>query len=123
MSIANYLEDQLLDAVFNADSFSVANTYIKLHIGDPGDNNTNNAAAHTARLAATWGPASGGTVTNDIAVTYTPMTANETITHISIWDAVSGGNALWNGPLTASQAVNIGGTLNFAIGSIIVTLT
>lgn len=124
MSIANYAEDQLLDAVFNNDSFVVAGTFVKLHIGDPGENCTANPAAHTTRVAASWTTSSGGAVTNDAAVVFTPLTAAETISHISIWDTIgpAGGNPLWYGPLTTPQAVNAGGTLNFAISAIAVTL-
>lgn len=125
MSISNYAEAQLLDAVFNADPFSVASTFIKLHNGDPGEDCINNPAVHTTRMACTWTAASSGSVSNDIAVTFTPMAASETITHISVWDTIgpAGGNPLWYGALSTPQVMNIDGTLNFAIGSISVSLS
>lgn len=124
MSISNYAELKILDAVFNNVSFVVPSTFVKLHVGDPGEDGTANAAGHTTRLAATWTTAASGSVNNEGAVTFTPLAATETITHISIWDTVgpAGGNCLWSGPLNTPQNVNVGGTLNFAIGTIVVTL-
>lgn len=122
MSISDYAENELLDAVFNNGSFAVANTYVKLHTGDPGEDCTGNAATHTTRVEATWGAASSGAVANDAAVTFTTLAATETISHISIWDNLTAGNALWYGALTAPRSVTAGDTLNFAIGEIDVTL-
>jgi hypothetical protein len=122
MSISNFTEDKLLAAVFNNVSYVVAGTFIKLHIGDPGENCTSNAAAHTTRVSSAWTAASGGTLSNSGAVSFTPMAATETISWISVWDNLTAGNPLWYGALVTPQAVNIGGTLNFAIGAIVVTL-
>lgn len=127
MPISNYAEAQLLDAVFNNDSFVVAATFIKLHIGDPGEDCTANPAAHTTRVASSWTTATvgAGSLSNDAAVVFTPLAATETISFISVWDAIgpAGGNALWYGPLTVPQNVNVGGTLSFGISAIAVTLT
>lgn len=122
MSISNYAENELLDALFNNGSFAVANTYVKLHIGDPGEACTSNAAAHTTRVEATWGAASSGSVANDAAVAFTSLTAAETITHISIWDSLTAGNALFYGPLVDPRSVAENDTLTFGIGDIVVVL-
>ena len=124
MSISNYAEAKILDCLFNNTAFgAVANTYVKLHIGDPGEDCTSNAAAHTTRVEATWAAASGGTITTDAAVTFTSLSAAETISHISVWDHLSAGNPLWYGALSASKTVAIGDTLTFATGDIDITLT
>lgn len=123
MSLSNYAEAKILDVLFNNTPFgAVATTYVKLHIGDPGENCTSNPAAHTTRIAASWAAASGGTITTDAAVVYTGLAANETISHISVWDASSGGNPLAYGPLTSPIGVTIGGALQFPAGDIDVTL-
>lgn len=122
MSISNFAEDKLLAAVFNNVSYVVANTFIKLHIGDPGENCTSNPAVHTTRVAAAWTAASGGTLSNSGAVTFTPLAGTETISFISVWDNLTAGNPVWYGALVTPQNVNVGGTLNFAIGAITVTL-
>lgn len=122
MSISNYAELKILDAVFNNTSFAVANVYVKLHTGDPGEACTSNPATHTTRVEATFAAASAGAVTTDADVEFTSLAADETISHISLWDHVSAGNALWYGALTDPQDVNAGGTLVIATGDLDVSL-
>ncbi|WP_029899510.1 phage tail fiber protein [Nocardia brasiliensis] len=85
--------------------------YAKLHIGDPGSAGTSNPSALTTRSQATFGAAASGA----IALTGTnpsfAMTASETVSHVSFWDASSSGNFLWSAALTASKAVVNGDTL------------
>lgn len=123
MSISDFLEATILDLVFNGTSYAGQSTvYVQLHTGDPGEAGTSNGAAHTTRIAATFGAASGGAITTDAAVTFTSMSAAETISHVSLWDAETNGNCLWSGALSASKTVAIGDTLNFATGDIDITL-
>jgi hypothetical protein len=124
MTISNFLEDELLDCVFNNDvgTLPIENVYVKLHTGDPGEAATSNVAGHTTRVEMTCGAASGGATSNDAPVVFSSLTTNETISHISLWDHVSAGNALWSGALSVSKAVNSGDTLTFATGDIDVTL-
>jgi hypothetical protein len=93
---------------------SPAQLYVRLHTADPG------AAGTTA--TSTGGGATGVAVNfaaaaaNAIALTGTQpswasLTATETISHISVWDAVSAGNFLWSAALTASKSVVAGDTL------------
>lgn len=112
MSIANYLEDKLLDTL-RAQSFSVAGTYIKLHIGDPGEDCTSNPAAVTTRVQVTWNAASGGSIGSSNSPQWTNYAATETVSHISIWDTSThgAGNALWYGQLSASKTMQTGDTL------------
>jgi hypothetical protein len=88
-----------------------AGIYVKLHIGDPGSAATSNASAVTTRSQATYSAAASGA----IALTGTnpswSMTATETISHVSVWDAVTSGNFLWSAALSASKAVVNGDTL------------
>ena len=119
MSIANYLETALLDYVFNT---LAATTYVKLHLGDPGEDGTANAAVHTTRAAVTFGAASAGAIANDGAAAFTSMAAAETISHISIWDAATLGNCFWTGALTASKDVNTGDNFTIPVGDLDITL-
>lgn len=123
MSISDFLETKLLDLVFNATAYAGQSTvYAKLHTGDPGEAGTSNAATETTRKAITFAAASGGTIANDSAGTWSGVAASETYTHISLWDNVSAGNHLWNGPLSASKAVTAGETFTLAIGAVTVSL-
>lgn len=84
----------------------VAGTFVKLHTGDPGSAGTSNAAAgSTTRVAVTQAAASGGAIAlNGTAPVWTNGGTSETLTHISVWDASTGGNFLYSVALTASQA-------------------
>lgn len=124
MSMSNYLENELLDHVFGVGAFSQpSGVYVKLHTGDPGEDGTANAATETTRQAATFGSAaSGGTISNTAQIQWTSLAATETLTHISLWDASTGGNCLWTGALSSSVNVNSGGTFTIAIGDLDITL-
>lgn len=88
-----------------------AGLYVKLHIGDPGSAGTTSPSAVTTRSQATYAAAASGA----IALTGTnpswSMTATETITHVSVWDASTSGNFLWSAALSASKSVVNGDTL------------
>jgi hypothetical protein len=89
-----------------------AATYIKLHTADPGAAATANASAVTTRQAATFSAASSGAIALSNSPSFT-MTATETITHISVWDASTAGNLLWTAALTTSKSVVNTDTLTF----------
>jgi hypothetical protein len=122
VTIGNYLEARILDAVFNNTSLAVAATYVKLHVGDPGEAGTANPAANTTRQAASWAAASGGTIATDAALTWASVPAAETYTHVSVWDASTAGNHLWNGPLTVPYIVNATDTFTIPSGVLTATL-
>jgi hypothetical protein len=124
MSIGDYLETRILDAVFRNVSLAVAANYVKLHIGDPGEAGTSNASASTTRKVASWAAASAGTIATNTTLTWSgaDLTATETLTHISVWDASTAGNHLWNGPLAAPYNVNAGDTFTLTSGTVVVTL-
>lgn len=122
MSISNYAENKLLDAIFNNTSYVEADRYVQLHTGDPGETGANNTAGETTRKSVTNAAASGGTFTSTNDLQWTNVSTSETYSHISIWDASSAGNCLWYGALTASKAVNAGDTFTIASGSLTVSL-
>ena len=123
MTIANFLEDGLLNLTFNATAYTGQSTvYIKLHIGDPGESCTANAAGETTRKAVTVGASSSGTVTSDADAAWTNVSTTETYSHISIWDAAAAGNALWYGALAASKAVTAGDSFTIASTALTISL-
>jgi len=101
----------------------VTQSYTKLHIGDPGEDGTNNAAAETTRKSTSYGASSGGVITTDADLTWTNVAGSETISHVSQWDASSAGNCLGSGALSASKAVTAGDTFTIPSGSQTVTIT
>ncbi len=115
--------NSMLDALCNATSWSIANTYIKLHIGDPGSAGASNPATETTRQGPiSWGSASGGAVSNDTAIQWTSIAGSEDATHFSLWDASTAGTFLASGTLTAN-AYTAGDTLTIAIGDLDLDLT
>lgn len=96
--------------LFRNTSYTGVNTFCKLHTGDPGSAGTANASAVTTRNAVTFNAPSAGSMTLSALSGYS-MTATETISHISLWDASSGGNFLQSGALTAAKNVTSGDTL------------
>lgn len=119
MSISNYAENKLLDTFGNT-SFAVTTAYVKLHIGDPGEDGTANAATEATRKAVSWAVASGGSKSSSATLSWTNVAATETYSHWSMWDNSTGGNCLWYGALSSNAAVTLGDT--FEITSLTLTL-
>ncbi len=122
MTIGDYAENKLLDAVFNATAYSVTTPYISLHTADPGETGASEVSGGSyARQSGTFIAASGGTLDNDAIMDFTDMPA-VTVTHMGVWDAASGGNFLWGGVLVASKTVNAGDTFRFPVGNLDINL-
>lgn len=122
MSISDYAELKLLDAVFNNISFAVPTPHVSLHTADPGEDGANECTGGSyVRQAGSFGAAAGGAVSNDALIEFTDMPAC-TLTHAGVWDAASAGNFLWGGALSASKTVNAGDTAQIAIGELDATL-
>lgn len=119
MSISNYGELAFLDTLRNV-SFSVASPYLKLHLGDPGEAGTSNAAVEATRKAISFSAASGGSMSSSATVEWTNVSTTETYSHWSLWDASTAGNCLWTGALASSAAVTAGDT--FQITSLTLSL-
>lgn len=123
MSYSDYLENKITDALCNNTALAVAQVYTKLHIGDPGEAGTANAAAETTRKATSFGASSAGVCASDASTDWTVVAGTETYTHVSYWDASTAGNCLGAGALAVSKAVVAGDSFSFAIGSLTFTST
>ncbi|MBF6374443.1 phage tail fiber protein [Nocardia farcinica] len=85
--------------------------YVKLHVGDPGSTGASNASAVTTRAQATFAAAASGAIGLTGASPQWSMTATETISHVSVWDAATSGNFLWSAQLASTKNVVNGDTL------------
>ncbi len=128
MSRSNYSEVKVLDHEFGGAAYTQpAAHYVKLHLGDPGEDCTANPATEVTRKVVTWNAASspGGTKTSASQVQWTSYATisggTETLTHFSIWDAVTSGNPLRSGALTTPVPIASGGTVTAAAGAITLT--
>ncbi len=118
-ALSNYCENALLDHVLGTTAFTKpTNTYVKLHTGDPGEDGTGNAAGETTRKILSWAAASAGSIAIDTALQWTSVASSETYSHVSVWDALTGGNLIAYGALSSSQVVNSGDTFDIASGAI-----
>jgi len=118
-ALTNYAEDALNDHILGTTALTVpTNTYVKMHLGDPGEDATGNPAAETTRKILSWAASSGGAASTDTTVSWSGLAATETWTHFSIWDALTAGNPLMYGALDSSVGVTSGGAAQIASGNL-----
>lgn len=117
--LCDYAGNAALDHLVGLSAMtSPSSLFVQYHTGDPGDDGTANVATLSTRSAlGTVAASSGGATDNDSAVTATGA-ASETLSHASVHDASSNGNAFWNFPLTTSQAVENGEDIEFPAGDL-----
>ena len=104
-------------------TFATASCFIKLHTADPGAAGTTAAAAgDTTRKQATMAAASAGSkAMSSMSGSWTNGGTSETVSHISIWTAVSAGTFNASAALSASKAWASGDTLSLSSLTISVT--
>lgn len=115
-TLANKWLDMLGASAFTAP----ANTYVKLHTGDPGAAGAGSVSANTTRVIIAWAVASAGSkaITTTLPVWAAWAAGTETISHISIWDNLTAGNFLYSVALTAGKVVSNGDTLTLTAHTI-----
>lgn len=116
---ANFL-NKMLDHLRGGTAWTQpAGIFYKLHTGDPSAAGTANVAAgDTTRKAAVFGAAASGSIANTSAIgPWTNGGTSETISHISAWDASTGGNLLWTDDLNTAKAWVAGETFTIPVGS------
>ena len=126
----NYLENEVLDHILGEgarDFTSPATLYIGLFTavadGEAGSVTEVSGNAY-ARTAVNFNVASGGSSTNDGAVTFPTASGGNwgTITHAGVYDASSSGNLLFYGALTVNKTVTDGDTFQIADTQLTISL-
>ncbi len=125
MSFSNFLETEILDHVFGGNAYTApATLYLALYTAAPSDTGggTEVSGASYARQSAAM-TVSGDTATTSASVEF-PAAGGSwgTVTHVGVFDAVSGGNLLAYGALTASKAIDTGDIFRIPAGSLDITL-
>lgn len=121
---SNYLENNLFNLIFRGTAFTPpAKTYIALHTADPTETVTvaevptstwpsyvRQDASKGGTQSAAWTAPSDGTGKNALQLLYAMYDGASplTVTHFSVWDAVTGGNALVYAPLASARTINNG---------------
>lgn len=125
MSTSNYLEDKVANCLRGGGNGTSITTpaaiYAKLHIGDPGEDGTANAAGNTTRQEVQFGASSNGVISLSNSPAWTNVNTAETYSYFSLWDNSSAGNCLGSGALTASSTVAIAD--NFSLTALTWTWT
>lgn len=114
--------NSILNAIGNATAYSLTNVYVQLHTADPGASGTTAVATETTRKLVSFGTASGGTMSNDTAITWTTIAGSQDATHFTLWDASTAGNFVGSGTITANP-YTAGDTYTIPIGDLDLTLT
>jgi hypothetical protein len=100
-----------------------ATLWVQLHTGNPGTNGTANVAADDRRRSFTRTTATGGTCSNAALIEWLSAPATEDLTHISIHDASTAGNAWWVGEINDAPVSAVAGqATEIALGDLTLTL-
>lgn len=140
-AMSDYLENKIIDHVFRNTAYTVPTTvYIALFTAAPSDAGGGTEVTGGAYARVQVGPSltawngthgnttgvssgTGGLTDNAADITFTTATASwGVVTHVAIMDAVTGGNVLFHGALTASKTVDNGDTFKFNAGDLDITL-
>lgn len=125
MSFSNYLETELLDHVFANNAYTSPTTvYVSLHTANPDEDGSGAevSGGGYARQAGSFS-VSGNTATTTADIEYATATAGYgTVTHVGIYDAVTGGNLLAYAALTASKTITTGDVMRVPAGDLDITL-
>jgi len=131
-AFSDFLEAAILNHFFRNTDIGAppANVYIALYTTatDDASGGTEVTGGSYARAAVSttggWSaPGVAGLTDNVADIVFATASANwGTITHVAVYDAVTGGNRLFHGALTASKVVNSGDIFKFLAGALDITL-
>ena len=124
-AMSDYLENEILDHILGTGAYTMPTTvYVGLSTGSFNDDNsgTELSGSNYARESISFGAATSGTASNDAAVEFNAATGSwNTVSHFGIFDALTSGNLLIHGALTASKVIETGDILKIAIGDMDIT--
>jgi hypothetical protein len=123
-NLPNIIENQLLDALVGTTAYTVT-TPIKLALvtanGDDATAGTEVSGGSYARQTIAFDAAASGEIENNAAISFTGMPAC-TVVGIEFYDNAGSPKRLAYGALTVSRTITAGDTVQFAIGTITLSL-
>ena len=130
MAFSDYVENAVLGHVFGSTTFAKpAGRFLALFTTSPGDANAGTEVSTTstgyARQSVAWtvSGTSPTSATNTAAIEFASATASwGTITHVGVYDTVTGGNLLAWAQLTTSKTVSAADIFRVPASNIIITL-
>src|SRR3990172_5389491 len=124
VGLASGIANSILDAYARSVAWSEpAELWVKLHTGDPGSAGASNAASNTTRQEGTFSAAASGAITTSADCTWTSVSATETYSHVSFWDASTAGTFLGSDDLATPRTVAVGDNFTIATGDLDLALS
>ena len=124
-ALSNFAENEMLDHMLGTGAYTApSNVFMSLWTSDPTDAGSGNELSGSgyARQDINFSASSSGSAVSTGVVTFPTATGSwGTVTHMGIHDAVSSGNLLFHGPLTASKASGSGDVFRVADTGISIT--
>jgi hypothetical protein len=114
MKLTNYLEDKLANHVLKSTAYSPpANVFIALHTADSTEAGniaevTTAAYPSYVRKQVAFGTVSNGMCGNSADLTWNIDGGGVTFSHVTLWDAATGGNPLFHSELTQPETMSTG---------------
>ena len=110
---SNDTENKLLNHLFNGTSVSYAGgaKFISLHTGDPGETGANEVTGLTGyerKSHSSFTTSTSGTLSNSGDITFNTITDSsnsKTVTHVGVFDSLSGGNFICGGSVGTSKTI------------------
>ena len=126
-NISDYAEKLVLDWLMTTGAATRPTTwFLALYTAAPSDagGGTEVSAGGYARQAIAFSAAAtpGGTTSNSALVEFTASASWGSVTHIGIFDVITAGNLLWHGAMTDARTIGDGDKLEFAAGTVQLTL-
>jgi len=123
-NLSDYLENKLIDHFLGTTSYTMPTpVYVALYTVTPSDagGGTEATGGSYARQTAAFAASSGGATSNSANIDFTNMPA-ATVVAIGIHDALTSGNLLLWGTLTANKTTDAGDTLRIATGDLDISI-
>jgi hypothetical protein len=125
-AFSNYLENALINGTLRATSYTAPTTvYVGLFTSDPTDAGSGAEVSGNAyaRQSATFAAPSNGVSSTSADVQFPQATGTwGTVGWFGIFDALTTGNLMYHGALTASKTIETGDVFKIASGNLTVTL-
>lgn len=143
MSLSNYLENELIDHLFRARSFTApAAIWISLHTADPGETGANEMPSTNGYARVQYNPSgtnwkgtggettavdsagTGGQTKNAVAINFAQVNTGDwsQATHFGLWSLQTGGNFFIGGALGTPITFVVGDVPTIPIDGLVVTL-
>ena len=123
-NLSDYLENKLLDHFLGTTAYTMPTPiYVALYTVAPNDagGGTEVTGGSYARQTATFDAAASGATQNTADIDFVDMPAC-TVVAIGIHDALTSGNLLVHGTLTANKSLDAGDTLRIATGDLDISI-